>query len=387
MADFNARAPGCDNDCEGERGKRGKRGHRGHNGHDGHDGHDGATGPTGPDGLNAASPDRTLFVAQSWSAPVDPTRYFTSIAAAYAASAALLPTVANPVEILVYPGTYPDPITIVSNVHLVGTGQQRAVNVTGLVTFTPGVGVNAPQAIGEERLNVAFMTFAGGFTINSTGKPAGQFVAPLFRGVIIASALTYTGRPGGVDDAFFFFASVVGAPVTFTDIGNVNFLSVQKGNVTLAGATGLRSTGGSQLGVLTLNQTGNCRYSGEVISGAVVVGVGSLLNTFAGCGMSSTLTVPVGGAADVRMSNIPAANLVGPGTINRTAHTQSFTTTIAGANPLVFAVPFPDANYNVSLQLTAGPGNAAATVTGKLGAGFTINDVIGNTYDVTVTHA
>ena len=63
MADFNKRAPGCDDDCEGERGergKRGKRGHRGHDGergesgergHDGHDGNDGATGPTGPAGL------------------------------------------------------------------------------------------------------------------------------------------------------------------------------------------------------------------------------------------------------------------------------------------------------------------------------------------------
>ena len=53
----------------------------------------------------------------------------------------------------------------------------------------------------------------------------------------------------------------------------------------------------------------------------------------------------------------------------------------------MFAVPFPDGAYNVSLQLTAGPGNALATTSGKTGAGFTIHDAGGNnTYDVTVIH-
>jgi hypothetical protein len=44
MADISKRAPGCDDDCEGERGERGERGKRGHRGHDG------PTGPTGPTG-------------------------------------------------------------------------------------------------------------------------------------------------------------------------------------------------------------------------------------------------------------------------------------------------------------------------------------------------
>jgi hypothetical protein len=58
-----------------------------------------------------------------------------------------------------------------------------------------------------------------------------------------------------------------------------------------------------------------------------------------------------------------------------------------GANAVTFAVPFPDAAYNVLLQLTAGPGNAAVATSGKTGAGFTINDPAGgHTYDVTVIH-
>ena len=49
MADLNKRAPGCNDDCEGERGERGKRGHRGH------DGDTGPTGPTGPTGDTGAT--------------------------------------------------------------------------------------------------------------------------------------------------------------------------------------------------------------------------------------------------------------------------------------------------------------------------------------------
>ena len=57
MADIKIPAPGCDNDCggeRGERGERGKRGKRGPRGHDGRDGDDGATGPTGAGATGAA---------------------------------------------------------------------------------------------------------------------------------------------------------------------------------------------------------------------------------------------------------------------------------------------------------------------------------------------
>ena len=448
MADFSKRGPGCDDDCEdGERGKRGKRGHRGHDGergergeqgergHDGRDGDIGATGPaaadaatgptgstgltgptgatgrtgstgaagltgptgprgltgftgpgfTGSAGLNAASPDRTLFVAQSWSGPVDPTRYFTSIAAAYAASVALNPTLANPVEILVYPGTYPDPITIVSNVHLVGTGQQRAINVTGPVTWTPGVGVNAPQTGVEERLNVFSMTFSGPWLIDSTGKTAGVAAVPVFRGNIVLGGLTHNGR--GAPDASITFASVIaGAPATFNNVGNLNFYAVQKATpITFTGSTGVRSAGGSVLGSLTFNQTGPARISGEMIQAAINVGAGSNV-VISGGQLTAAVTVAAGGTADVRATNYGSqANLVGPGTINRTTWTGTVVVG-AGATLVPLTPPFPDGLYNVSLQLTAGGGDAGAFVTAKTGAGFTINAAVGSTFDYTVIH-
>jgi hypothetical protein len=351
-------------------------------------GETGSTGETGSAGLNAASPDRTLFVAQSWSAPVDPTRYFTSIAAAYAASAALTPTLANPVEILVYPGTYPDPITVVSNVHLIGTGQQRAVNITGLVTWTPGVGVNAPQTGAEERFNAFSFGFAGGLLIDTTGKTAGILAVPVFRGIIF-QGITYSGR--GAPDAAIIFASVMaGGPntYTFSNINNLNFYAVQKAApITFSGSTIFRSAGGSVLGALTCNQTGVGRISGEMIQAAINVGAGSTV-VISGGQLTAALTVAAGGTADVRATNYGSqANLVGPGTINRTTWTGTFGPTVVGANAVVLNPPFPDALYNVSLQLTAGPGSAAVTVGGKTGAGFSIVDPVGgNTYDFTVIH-
>jgi hypothetical protein len=108
----------------------------------------------------------------------------------------------------------------------------------------------------------------------------------------------------------------------------------------------------------------------------------------AGCNLTAKLTVAAGASADVRGSNYNGnVNLVGPGTINRTTHTDSSPLTIPGPNNVVFAVPFPDGAYNVAMQLTSGPGSAAVTVTGKTGLGFTINDPVGgNKFDITVTH-
>lgn len=100
---------------------------------------------SGPTELSsAASPDRTLLVSPRWTTPIDPARHFYSIAEAYNAAASMNPTVTNPIQVLVYPGTYPDLVDIVSHVHLVGTRQQRAVNITGTVILF-GTLLNASQ--------------------------------------------------------------------------------------------------------------------------------------------------------------------------------------------------------------------------------------------------
>ena len=446
MADINKRVLDCDDDCEdgerGERGKRGKRGHRGHDGNDGNDGNDGATGPTGPTGPTgstgptgltgadgpaitlqdegapvpggpqdtfnfvgigvevtdagggiatitipgAADPERTLFVAQSWSAPVDPTTHFTSIALAYAASVALTPTADNPVEILVYPGTYTDPIDVVSNVHLIGTDQQRAVIVTGAVTWTPGDGVNLSQTNDNENLGVAFITFTQPWTIDSTLKVAGSS-GPVFRGVILAG-ITYNGQVAL--DTSIIFASVMQPGVyTFNDIGQMNFYASRTRAMTLSGGTSFNMAGGVSLGTITVNNTGFGFITGEAILAPVNVGMGSSV-VISGGVLDAPLTVAVGGAADVRMTNVNSdANLVpGGGTINRTTWIGTAGPTVANVALVVtLTPPFPDALYNVHLQLNAAGDASGVFVTNKQPGQFTIvSPVSDNTFDYTVIH-
>lgn len=367
----------CERGPRGERGERGERGKRGH---------EGPTGPTGPS--IAFTPARTLFVAQSWPAGADPTIFFTSIAAAYAASAALTPTAANPVEILVYPGTYPDPITIVSNVHLFGTGGQNAVIVTGAVTWSPGAGVNAPLAAGNENLDVSFITFTAPWAIDSTAKTAG-IADSIFTGVSLAG-YNYNGNTLGLDNATI-VASVMGAGVyTINNVGIIKIKATDgQAPVLFTGDTFFIISGGLEFDLVTLAGTARGDITGIGDFGGVTVASGCLA-TIAGCNSSGPINVAAGGEVDLRGSSYNGnASLVGPGPINRTTFTiPAVVTTIAGANPITFHVPYPPGvnNYNVNLQLIAGPGNAAVTVTAKTNTGFTINDTVnaGNTFDVTV---
>lgn len=364
-----------------ERGPRGEQGKRGRTGATG------ATGATGPS--IAFTPARTLFVAQSWPAGADPTIFFTSIATAYAASVALTPTPANPVEILVYPGTYSDPITAVSNVHLFGTGGQNAVVVTGAVSWTLGAGVNAPQIGSDEDLDVGFITFTAPWVIDSTAKTGG-IAESIFTGVSLAG-FNYNGNTLGLDNVTI-TASVMGVGVyTINNVGGIIKILATAGQapILFTGATFFLIAGGLEFDLVTLAGTARGDITGIGDFGGTTVASGCLA-TIAGCNSSGPINVAAGGEVDLRGSSYNGnASLIGPGIINRTTFTiPAVVTTISGANPVAFHVPYPDGDYNVNLQLIAGPGNAAVTVTNKTGTGFTINDTVnaGNTFDVTVIH-
>ena len=492
MADINKRAPGCDDDCEGERGERGKRGKRGHRGHDGERGErgergeqgergergedgrdgdtgqtgpsgptgpaatgstgltgptgptgpsDGPTGPTGPTGpsdgptgptgatgptivlqdegapvpgaphdtLNFVGagvqvtdagggvvdiaipggpqfiPARTLFVAQSWPAGSDPAVFFTTIDVALAQAATLTPTQANPVAILVYPGTYPQNLNLVSWVSVTGApGAFPDVNVTGTVTWTPTGNI-------AESTFLWFLGLRSPVTVNTTGKTGGQTTLIFFN--CFVETLTYTGRAnaGPTRDLVQLFACVPGmTPFTITT-AQVELQACRLNAITFNGACRFAIAGGTTIPAAVAPWNVNGTSLGFV-TGALLATPWNLASgtsvVMSGCDITSPVTVAAGATADVRGSNYNGnANLVGPGTINRTTHTQSFGPTVVGANAVVFTVPFPDAIYNVALQLTAGPGSAGVTVTGKTGAGFTINDPVGgNTFDILVNH-
>jgi hypothetical protein len=206
-----------------------------------------------------------------------------------------------------------------------------------------------------------------------------------------------TGR--GAADNLFYFNCILGAGATNSTYTNmvgtiagigVEIVGSRFRGLTFAGSTGARIQGGESaaLGGNTYALTGTAKaiFQGVNIENVVTVASGCTL-TINGGPLNTTLTVAAGGAADVRGSNYGGnANLLGAGTINRTTWISSVGPTVVGANAVVLNPPYPDANYNVNLQLTAGAG-AFATITGKTGAGFTINDSVGgNTFDYTVIH-
>jgi len=93
-------------------------------------------------------PVRHLFVnSAGWSFDADPKKYFSTITAALAAAAALVPvpSQANPVLIYVYPGSYAESPTMgVSGVSLSALPQYRSflTQIVGTLTISLGAGVD-----------------------------------------------------------------------------------------------------------------------------------------------------------------------------------------------------------------------------------------------------
>ena len=382
----------------GPTGPDGLTGPTGPTGFTGPDGATGATGATGADGSEFA-PARTLFVAQSWPPGVDPTIYFTTISAALVQAATMTPTQANQVAILIFPGTYVENLTLVSNVSLIGTAFQN-ITIIGNITWTPGAGVNAPQTALPEAVSIENLVVgapaANLLLIDSTGKAAGS--AQFFAYESAFQTVTVIGRGIGQDNFFMFDCILLTGGTSFTNMTGViapiafgvELVSSRLRGVTFAGNTLARIQGGEQVGA-----AGTIALTGTALVICQGFNVSRPVTVASGCSftlqdqLTATLTVAAGGTADLRGANFATnANLVGPGTINRTTWTQIFGPTVAGANVVpITNAPFPDGVYNVSLQLIAGPGNAGVTVTGKTGTDFTINDAVGgNTFDVSIIH-
>ncbi len=348
-------------------------------------------------------PGRTLFVAKSWGPGAEPTVFFTTISAALVQAATMTPTLANPVNIQIFSGTYTEDLILVSNVHLSGLPGLFNTRIDGNITWTPGAGVNLPQTNDQESVSLSFLTTVVGsantLLFDSATKVAGT--VQLVCTECLLDVITMTSRPAALDNVFFYNCNFIGA-VSITDIGSaggttagVNIVSTRTRGLTLAGDATCRIQGGENVGPavptpIVLTGTASLVIQGLTINNPMTVGAGCSLSMSAGAAFgaaaTTTLTVAAGGAADIRGANYQDnSRLIGPGTINRTTWNDSTGITIAGANPIAFTVPYPDPFYAVQLSLIAGPGNAAATISGRTGAGFTLNDAIGgNTFDYSI---
>jgi hypothetical protein len=342
------------------------------------------------DGGDAADvqfvPARTLFVSPTWSPGVDPTVYFTTIADALVQAATLAPTQTSPVAIHVYPGTYPENISLLPWVSITGTsGAFVDTIITGAITYTPTGAVT-------ESVFLYHLLISTSLTANMTGKTGGQTGLIIFNCSVQSLNVTGRAASGATRDMVQIWNSIPGsAPVPTFNTCFVNWNACRFGGLVFNGACIFAIGGCETLPGVAVATAVNGTSTGTVTGSSVFtpwnLAPGTKV-TMSGCNITAKLGVAAGATADVRGSNYNGnGNLTGLGTINRTTHTDASPLTVIGPNAVVFAVPFPDVAYNVALQLTSGPGSAAVTVTGKTGVGFTINDPVGgNKFDITVTH-
>lgn len=341
---------------------------------------------TGGLGMSAV-PGRTLYVAQSWPAGVDPTKCFTDVPSAMAAAAALTPPpdVSNPALIIFYPGLYSQPVTLLSNVHLCGHNA-RGCTITGAVTYTPGAGVNASQAGLYERVYISDMGISGAFSIDCTGKPIGQGTNVDCRAADISGNVTHKGRAlTGGQDIFETWDGAHGGTWSFD--GSTPFFrsgaELTGSSLNLSNCTIGSVFAGCRI-FSTLNLVNSiAEGSGSKFSNVNVDGT-SVFGPIPG-GKSGIVTVASGGRADIRHAEyFGNANLAGAGAIDRTIWRTPVGPTSAGDNTVSLAPAYIDANYNVLLTQTAGTA-ASVFVSGKQAGQFTLTDAVGgNTFDVTI---
>ncbi len=272
----------------GPMGQTGATGPTGDVGATGPTGDVGATGPTGDVGATGATgpsevvhddtllgagtllsplsalpvkfaPGRTLFVALSWPTGHDPAIYFTTISAALVQAAALVPTAASPIGIMIFAGTYTENLTLVSNVSLCSAAGTSGVFLVGNITWTPGAGVNAPQTNATEvaaLFGIDQQIGGGVWTFDSTAKAAGS--AQLFISESVVQGLIATGRNNLNDNIFIYdsimftigannnnlFTNVTGAAAPGT---GVEIVSCRFRGLTFAGTTTARIQGGESI--------------------------------------------------------------------------------------------------------------------------------------------
>lgn len=340
------------------------------------------------------SPSRALYVSKAWPTGSNPLIYFTTISAALAQAATMNPLSSNKVLIAVFPGTYTENLVLVSNVSLcAATPSQGDVTTNGTITWTPGAGVNAPQTTTLEQVNFNSISQTSGntFTFDSTGKTSNSAVFDSQEATF--GTPTFTGRGTNVDTALIYLSNFFGT-ATFNNMTGsgqtvgLELFGARFRGTNFGGNTVARIAGGNfLLGTMALTGTANVTVAGITHVNTCTVASGCSL-TIAGSNIVSTITVASGGAADVRGCNYGGnANLIGPGTINRTTWCQTTGTTGVGPNAITFNPPYPDAtNLNVVAQQVSGIAGTT-TITAKTGAGCTLGDTTGgNVFDLVVVH-
>lgn len=319
----------------------------------------------------AAIPARTLFVSTAWPAGANPLVYFTTISAALTQAAALSPSPTAVVDIIVYPGIYAAPLTLVSNVEISAAAHLGAI-ITGAITWNVGVGVNAPQTSVQEFIALGGLVIRGGITMDATGKTASFDVLEIDDCQVSILPVSITGRGTALDFIQAVGSTFLGgASITVTN-AELRFGPASIGDLTATGASSAVMSSGEVFGTSTFSGGADGFYQSISVIGAVTAtGAGS---SFSGRGSTffGGVTATLGATADIRTSEYFSTAALTGGPIDRSLHTFSFGPVVAGANAVGFGVSFLDAVYNAQVILIGGAG-AAFGVSAKTASGFTLH--------------
>jgi hypothetical protein len=158
-----------------------------------------------PMAAESPSPLRTLFVSQSWTAPIDTNIQFTSIPLALTKiglATSNTPLASDPWTIIVYPGNYNDPINMLSNVNIVGI-DQNSVILGSAATFTwvCGTGLNVGNTSNREVVSLSNFTTLGDIILTRTSKTGSTTLTTLDNIIMSSGLKTFqiNGRTGPVD--------------------------------------------------------------------------------------------------------------------------------------------------------------------------------------------
>jgi len=341
-------------------------------GSNGATGENGATGATGATGSASLIPDpfNTLFVAVSWSEPVNPLTHFTTVTAAAIRATALNPTSDFPVEILIYPGSYnseANPISLPNDVYLNGISDSPVILPTNIRWIaTADTGTLNGTAITLQ--NIQF----NNLTVNTTANSL------LHQNVVCINScrmgnvtITFNkNRPrfrGNFTDQLQFINSA-------TNFGIGPTINVTDGNVFVSGSSisdlqpttsapftsppqGIVEIYGSSVPNLTISNfnltSGGSVYQTIISDSNNAVITGSSLQLVS---ISDTFGTPFSSKIDITKSTYPLSNvptIVSPAVLDCdlliTAFIISGSTTVPATN-----YSFSDNNYIINFMQTDG---------------------------------
>lgn len=346
------------------------------------------TGPTGP--ANTVIPANTLFVAKSWSGNPNPNVYFTTISGALTQAATMSPSTSSIINIIIYSGTYTENLTLVSNANL--SSPNHGVVVSGNVTWTPGIGVNAPQSATAETLTVSDVIITGTLLVDSTSKPSGHSATLTTYKSEVRGTTTINWRAisASVDDTLFTYdGTIFDGLITISQGTALMYSTIMNNGLTVDNVASV-STQSCDINTANVNIiTGSTLTAvGTDISTNVIVATGSQY-TGDNSIIRSGLLVSTGASANARnatFSNLgtPGDGLSG-GTVDRSIWTFGTATTSTGTNTVNIYPPFTNTAYNVGLTQTSGTA-VIPIVTSKGVGSFDFTDSHGgNTFDVTIS--